>query len=78
MVLELTSWTCAVLDTLSLDSKSNSVFVWSSIVFPSPSCPLSEVSVTLFEFAGEEATAETVLNTAPAFIASCVIVKVAT
>ena len=27
MVLELTSWTCAVLDTLSLDSKSNSVFV---------------------------------------------------
>jgi hypothetical protein len=52
---------------------TNSVIVASSSVFPSVSSPSSEVSVTLFEFPGEEIVAKTVFLTPAASIANCSI-----
>ena len=76
IVLPFSSWTTAVFVTLIFGLTSNAVSVISSVVLPSVSSPSSEVSDTLFEFVGEEATADIVLYTPPASIACWVIVKV--
>ena len=63
LLFEFVSFTVAVLVTSIEGFAETSVIVSSSVVFPSLSSPSSEVSVTLFEFPGDDIVARTEFRT---------------
>ena len=63
LLFEFVSFTVAVFVTSIDGFAETSVMVASSVVFPSLSSPSSEVSVTLFEFPGDDIVARTEFRT---------------